>query len=209
VALGASVRAMFGPHERAIASLYRSVYIDLDAYISQIVRWVPHARRILEVGAGEGAVTERLAAAYPEADILAIDVTPRVGRLFSGTHDRVEFRQAPVQDVARERPGDFDLVLLSDVIHHVPLALRDEILAAIRQCIAPGGKLIFKDWAKASTPIHFACWAGDRYLTGDRIAYLTADEAERLVRRHFGTAALSARATVAPWRNNYAFLIDG
>ena len=41
-------------------------------------------RRILEVGCGEGAVSERLAALYPNAEITAIDITPNVGRLYAG-----------------------------------------------------------------------------------------------------------------------------
>jgi 2-polyprenyl-6-hydroxyphenyl methylase/3-demethylubiquinone-9 3-methyltransferase len=204
--LGPAVRRLFGRHEHRIAELYRAIFIDIDAYARQIGDWVPGARRILEVGCGEGAVTERLARAYPDADILAIDITPRVGRLFRGRRDRVTFAETTVQQVAAEQPGAFDLVILSDVLHHVPSAIRRELLAAVRATIAPGGSLIFKDWERTAAPIHWLCHAGDRWLTGDRVRYLRKPEAEAMLADAFGRPAVVAQAWVRPWRNNFAML---
>lgn len=207
--IGPIVRKLFGRHEPAIAALYRSIYIDLDAYLQQIRAWVPTPQRILEVGAGEGAVTERLAQAYPEADILAIDISPSVGRLYAGPRGKVTFAQETVQEVALAQPGHFDFVILSDVIHHVLPGMRGEIIAALRGCLAPGGRLIFKDWARTSTPIHWMCLASDRYLTGDQVSFLNQLEVEALISRYFGTAAIAERTTIAPWRNNIAMLVRG
>jgi len=75
--------------------------------------------------------------------------------------------------VARE-PGAFDLVILADVIHHVPLALRVGILGSARAALAPAGRMVFKDWARHATPIHLACALSDRYLTGDEVKALLA-----------------------------------
>lgn len=203
--LGPFVRRLFGRYEHRIAALYRSAFIDLDAYAERIGAWVPRARRILEVGCGEGAVTERLAQLYPDAEILGIDIIPTVGRLYRGPTDHVSFREASVQAVAAERPGAFDLVILSDVVHHVPQQLREEILAAVRACVAPGGVFLFKDWTRTTTPIHWVCHAGDRWLTGDRVSYLSKPQAEALLLRAFGRPA-EAEAWIRPWRNNFALL---
>jgi 2-polyprenyl-3-methyl-5-hydroxy-6-metoxy-1,4-benzoquinol methylase len=204
--IGPAIRSLFGRHEHRVAALYRAIFVDIDAYARQIGDWVPSARRILEVGCGEGAVTERLASLYPEADILAIDITPRVGRLFRGRQDRVAFARITVQQVAAEQPGAFDLVILSDVLHHVPMAMRRELLAAVRASVAPGGALIFKDWERTAAPIHWLCHAGDRWLTGDRVRYLHRPEAEAMLAEAFGRPAVVARAFVKPWRNNFAML---
>lgn len=203
--LGPFVRHLFGRYEHRITALYRSAFIDLDAYAERIGAWVPHARRILEVGCGEGAVTERLAQLYPYAEILGIDITPAIGRLYREATGHVSFREATVQAVATERPGAFDLVILSDVVHHVPPQLREEILAAVRTCVAPGGLFLFKDWERTSTPIHWLCHAADRWLTGDRVSYLSKSQAEALLLRAFGRPA-EAEAWVRPWRNNFALL---
>jgi 2-polyprenyl-3-methyl-5-hydroxy-6-metoxy-1,4-benzoquinol methylase len=204
--LGPAVRRLFGRHEHRIAELYRAIFVDIDAYARQIGDWIPTARRILEVGCGEGAVTERLARLYPDADILAIDITPRVGRLFRGPRHRVTFAEITVRQVATEQPGSFDLVMLSDVLHHVPPPLRPELLAAVRATVAPGGALIFKDWERTAAPIHWLCHAGDRWLTGDRVRYLRKLDAEAMLADAFGGPAVVAQARVRPWRNNFAML---
>jgi 2-polyprenyl-3-methyl-5-hydroxy-6-metoxy-1,4-benzoquinol methylase len=207
--IGPTVRKMFGRYERHATELYRSIYIDLDSYIEVISGWISAPKRILEVGAGEGAVTERLARAFPDAEILGIDIMPAVGRLYAGPAGKVRFEEKTVQQVAAEQPGAFDFVILSDVIHHVPPALRREILEALRACVAPGGRAIFKDWARSSTPIHWMCVASDRYLTGDDVSFLSRDEAAETLEEVFGNGAIAGTAFIKPWRNNFAFLLNG
>jgi len=206
--LGPSIRRMFGPFERQLSDAYRSIYIDLDAFIELIVRWKPSADNVLEVGCGEGAVTERLSAAFPAANITAIDISSNVGRLYRGRPDRVRFMRCTAQDVASADAGRYDLVVLSDVLHHVPLPLRQGLLEAIRTALAPDGALLFKDWARYPTPIHWLCYASDRWLTGDRISYLSRRELRQFLASGFGESALVAEATVRPWRNNLAILVE-
>lgn len=200
--IGASVRAAFGPWEREVASAYRGIYLDLADMERALARQVPQAARILEVGGGEGAVTELLARIHPEAHILSIDITPRIGRLYSGRTERVEFREAMVGEIAATQPGAFDMVVVSDVIHHVPQHLRTGFLGEVAACLAPGGQLVIKEWARAHTPIHWLCHASDRWLTGDRVAFLTPDELRQLVARAVPALELAGEGTLAPWGNN-------
>ena len=204
--IGPAVRRLFGRHEHRVAALYRSVFLDIQDYADRIGAWVPTARQVLEVGCGEGAVTEQLARLYPTAEILAIDVTPSVGRLYRGGRDHVRFVQTTVQAIAADRPAQFDLVILSDVLHHVPQDLRRELLHAVRETLAPGGSLIFKDWERTTSPIHWLCHAGDRWLTGDRVHYLVKPDADAMLADAFGGSPIVAEARVKPWRNNFAVL---
>lgn len=205
--IGPIVRRAFGPFEHLITAAYRAIYVDLDDYVAAVHRWVPGAGEILEVGCGEGAVTERLVVTYPKARITAIDITPRVGRLYRGPAERVRFRQCPVQEIAAREPGRFDLVMIADVMHHVPHALRRDLLDAVRTCIAPGGSLIFKEWERRPTPIHWMCHASDRWLTGDRVSYLSRDEGRALLAQSFDETAFIDERRVAPWRNNIMTLV--
>jgi len=207
MALGPLVRRAFGPFEHQITEAYRSIYVDLDDYVAAVMQWVPSATSILEVGCGEGAVTERLAVAYPDARITAIDITARVGRLYRGPADRVRFEQRTVQEVAAESPRTFDVVMIADVIHHVPLELRTNIINAARDALAPGGALIFKEWERTRTPIHWLCQASDRWLTGDRVSFMNREEGRALLEESFDTRALIAERRVAPWRNNLMTLV--
>jgi SAM-dependent methyltransferase len=205
--LGPLIRQMFGPFEGRVSEAYRSIYIDINAFVALIREWNPIANRILEVGCGEGAVTQRLNAAFPSASITAIDITERVGRLYQGRHEAVRFVQCTVQEIAANQPGEFDLVVLSDVLHHVPMELRQGIVDAIRTTLAPQGALVFKDWQRGHSPIHWLCYASDRWLTGDRISYMTRDEMRACLARSFGQAALIAERRVKPWWNNIATLV--
>ncbi len=198
---------MFGPYERRISEAYRSIYMDIDAFVELTCQWKPKAKRILEVGCGEGAVTQRLNAAYPEAKITAIDITPRVGRLYRGLLDDVRFLQCGVQEVAATESGQYDLVVLSDVLHHVPVEFRQGLLDAIRTALAPEGTFVFKDWQRSYSPIHWLCYASDRWLTGDRITYMTRNEMRERLIHTFGETALVGEARIAPWWNNIATLV--
>ena len=207
MALGSLVRNLFGPYERHVADAYRAIFIDLDAWIEIIARWAPAPTRILEVGCGEGAMTERLARRFPDARVTAIDVTPRLGRLYCGDRTRVRFIETPVERIAAAEPHAFDLVILSDVIHHVPSAARSSLLRGVADALASGGAFIFKDWMRSRAPIHWMCEASDRYLTGDDVSYLNEAEARVLIAATFGAEAVQDAQTVRPWANNAAMLL--
>jgi 2-polyprenyl-6-hydroxyphenyl methylase/3-demethylubiquinone-9 3-methyltransferase len=183
------------------------VFVDLDELAARAQAWVPQPRRILEVGCGEGAVTERLALVYPAATITATDISPAVGRLFRGPAARVNFVRGSVDRVAQNAPHSFDLVVLSDVLHHVPPARRLDLLSAIDQAMAPEGSLIFKDWVPSVHPIHWLCSFADRYITGDDVQFCTKPGMATLLRAVFGADAIRDEAVVRPWANNVAFLV--
>ena len=208
MSIGGAIRRLFGPYERQISERYRSIYLDVDAYVSSLRAWVPDPRRVLEVGCGEGAVSERLAALYPNAEIAAIDVTPNVGRLYAGPPDRVRFAEMTVEAFAAREQGKFDLIVLADVIHHVPPgAARQSILETIKRLLAADGHLAFKEWERTGTPIHWLGYLSDRWITGDRISYLSGEEIRAHLRDTFGSGSIRAEARVPPWRNNISLLV--
>ena len=205
---GPFIRKLFGPYENRISAAYRSIYLDMDAFVELMHQWKPMASEILEVGCGEGAVTERLRITYPNSKITAIDITPRIGRLYRGSRRDVEFIQSDVREIAKKKPEHYDFVVLSDVLHHVPIEFRRELLDAIRTLLAPKGSFIFKDWQRNHAPIHWLCYASDRFLTGDRINYMTRQEMRGLLEVSFGPDALVGERRIAPWWNNIATLVQ-
>lgn len=199
MSIGSAVRSLFGPAEPLVARAYRRIFLDVEA-LARSVAGAGAPGRLLEVGAGEGQFTEALARVLPETEILGVDLTPRVGRLYRGPRERVTFAVRPVEEVAAEHAGRFDLVVVCDVLHHVPPAARAAFLETCGRCVAPGGTLVLKDWERIATPIHALAWFSDRYVTQDRIAYLTAPELRTALTEAFGPVVNEAR--VGPWRNN-------
>ena len=205
--LGPSVRSMFGRYERRFTELFRSFYINIDAFVELVMQWKPNAAAVLEVGCGEGAVTQHLSATYPQAQITAIDITPRVGRLYTGAASAVRFARCTAQEIAAAEPGHYDLVVLSDVLHHVPPQFRQGILHAIRMALAPGGTLVFKEWQKNRSLIHLLCYASDRFVTGDQVSYMTREEMRAMLSITFGAGSLVAESRVGPRWNNLAIAV--
>ncbi|XUU59501.1 class I SAM-dependent methyltransferase [Erythrobacter sp. HA6-11] len=205
MAVGAFVRKCFGPYEPQIAEAYRSIFINLDDWTGQVQAVCPAPRRILEVGCGEGAMTARLAVAFPNAQIDAIDITPRLGRLFEGDSARVNFHEEYVEHRLAKSPEPYDLILLVDVLHHVPENAQGSLLSSIRELLSPNGVFALKDWERNYSPIYWLCYLSDRFLTGDRIRYKTTKETSELLGHVFGSSAIRRGMHVRPWRSNYSF----
>jgi len=204
---GPLIRRLFGPYEHPVAEAYRRIFVDLDEFAGLMSIWVPEAQRILEVGCGEGAMTERIARTYPTATVTAIDISPHAGRLYQGQTSTVTFSQETVEEVACREPASFDLVVLADVIHHVPHNSRQSLLSSIKQAMAANGSLVFKDWVPSVSPIHWLCVLSDRYLTGDDVSYCTMDGIKALLTNTFGSEAIRQIESLRVRRNNVAVLV--
>jgi 2-polyprenyl-6-hydroxyphenyl methylase/3-demethylubiquinone-9 3-methyltransferase len=139
---------------------------------------------------------------FPDATYHGIDVAPEVGRLYRGDAERARFRSIDSRSFLAETTERFDLVLVVDVLHHVPRAHRDDLLRDVRSLTRPGGHYAIKDWVESRSPFHYAAWASDRLLTGDRVAYFEPGELESLSPRLFPTDVLVGETRVRPRRNN-------
>jgi len=206
--LGPFIRKMFGPFERQVSDLFRSVFINLDAFVDQIQQWLS-ATNIFELGCGEGAIAERLVKSFPNAHYTGIDIMPRVGRLFTGDSSRTTFKQQSIRDFTLNNvKNPFDLLIICDIMHHIPWDMHKDILIDARKVLKPGGYMILKDWERSATPIYFLGYFVDRYITGDHVRYKSAGELQELIEEVFGTNCIKAVARIRPWSNNIVFLVQ-
>jgi len=205
--IGPTVRRLLGPLEKPTANLYRAFFVNLGRQIDQVHRWAPTASDILEIGCGEGAVCDRLASVYPSAQITGIDITPRAGRLGRTDSGRVHFANATAGEFAASHPGQFDLVLICDVMHHVPWDAHADLLQSAGRLLRPGGALVVKDWERITNIAHFLCAFSDRVITGDSVRYATAAEFQRLFESVFGPGSVAEQVRLPPWRNNVMFFV--
>jgi 2-polyprenyl-6-hydroxyphenyl methylase/3-demethylubiquinone-9 3-methyltransferase len=206
MSLGSFLRSALGRFERPVSEWSRAAFFDVDAFVAELRSWSDPAT-ILEIGCGHGHVTEALARGFPVATITGIDVAPCPGRLFAGDRRRVEFRRQRADELAREQAASFDLVVLSDVLHHVAGGERAALLAAAFDALAPRGRLALKDWERSMTPVHLLAFLSDRFVTGDRVRFVTVAELERLVCEVASAAVVERRVRLPPWRNNFALLV--
>jgi 2-polyprenyl-6-hydroxyphenyl methylase/3-demethylubiquinone-9 3-methyltransferase len=199
--IGPAVRTRLGRFEIPAADAYRAAFINLDA-AAQVLASVAPARRILEVGCGDGSFGQRLLEKYPGAEYVGIDIAAEPGRLFRGDPSRVTFRSIDSASYLAEGPEPFDLVVMVDVVHHIPLGLRDQVMREVRELTAPGGRYAVKEWDPIRGPVHAACWALDRYVTGDDIKHIRSEDLTPWLLGLLGDR-LVLDARVPPHRNNY------
>jgi ubiquinone/menaquinone biosynthesis C-methylase UbiE len=113
------------------------------ALLAQQIR--PAVARVLDIAAGHGLFGIEIAKRCPTAEIVALD-WPNVLTVAQGLA-----RQAGVQDRYQVIAGDafqedfgsgYDLVLLTNFLHHFSLAACETLLRKIHHCLAPGGRVI-------------------------------------------------------------------
>ncbi len=144
---------------------------------------------------------------YPEASITGIDITPKVGRLFRGDQQRVSFARQTTQVMVAANPASFDLIVICDVMHHVPWNLHEQFLGDAAKGLKPGGRLVLKDWERQTNLAHLLCYLSDRYITGDRIQFRSANELRTLLQSIFGSGGIEKELRIPPWRNNVAYFV--
>jgi SAM-dependent methyltransferase len=101
--------------------------------------WTP--RRVLDFGCGVGHAAGRLAAEFPEAEILGIDTSApaleRASQVYASP--RISFR--PLDGFAEENA--FDLCYVNGVFHHIEPEARVGAIQMIYKALRPGGYLAF------------------------------------------------------------------
>ncbi len=97
-------------------------------------------KKVLDVGCGGGILAESMA--RRGADVLGIDMGEAplaVGRLHAQQDNvqNIEYRQIPVEELAQEQAGQYDVVTCMEMMEHVPDPA--SIVKACQALVKPGG----------------------------------------------------------------------
>ena len=99
-------------------------------------------RAVIDVGCGGGILSEAMARGG--AKVLGIDLGREVLDVaeLHALEAKIEvaYRAVAAEDLARERPGSFDLVTCMEMLEHVPDPART--LAALAALVRPGGDVV-------------------------------------------------------------------
>jgi 2-polyprenyl-6-hydroxyphenyl methylase/3-demethylubiquinone-9 3-methyltransferase len=110
-------------------------YIDTRAALNGKV--------VLDVGCGGGILAESMAARGAKVTGIDMGEAPlevaRLHLLESG--QQVEYRRIPVEELAAEAPGQFDVVTCMEMLEHVPDPA--SVIAACATLVKPGGQVFF------------------------------------------------------------------
>jgi trans-aconitate methyltransferase len=203
--IGAAVRRVLGRFEAPAGRFYRKLFFDVHAFGEALRGWTA-ATSILEIGCGDGLVTEELRRVFPQAEIVGIDVRPEVGRLFRGDRAGITFLSGDIPGFARHNRSRFDLAVISDVLHHVAPDRRPDLLRSAVVGLRAGSGLAIKEWERRRNPAHFFAWVSDRFITGDQVWFETAQSWRALVAAVL-EGNVERELRLPPWRNNLGLFI--
>ncbi|MCU7846293.1 MAG: bifunctional 2-polyprenyl-6-hydroxyphenol methylase/3-demethylubiquinol 3-O-methyltransferase UbiG [Candidatus Thiodiazotropha sp. (ex Monitilora ramsayi)] len=100
-------------------------------------------KKVLDVGCGGGILSESMAAKGAQVTGLDMGEAPlqvaRLHLLESGLE--VDYKRLPVEQLAAEQPGSFDVVTCMEMLEHVPDPA--SVVRACSQLVKPGGHVFF------------------------------------------------------------------
>lgn len=205
MSIGRLVRRALGSYEQKAADRYRAFFLDTDALadtLASSVRDRDAPLRVLELGCGEGLVATSLLHRLPQATMLGVDIADDPGRNFTGDRTRATFRSCTVGQLVADDTPAFDLVVVSDVLHHIPDADLRGVVSDVVSLLAPGGLLAIKEWERDGSLAFRSGWFSDRVVSGQEVRFFDGAELRRLVADLAPHAAVVAEHRIAPRRCN-------
>ena len=138
----------------------RQVSVGINDRHESIMRFLDRAgiqsdHRVLEIGCGIGTLTQLLVKRVgPSGRVVALDLSPRSIEVAEERLGAIGHLQLLAGDFFElDVPGEFDAVVLPDVIEHIPLELHGTLFERIAARLAPGGFVL----AHYPNP-HFLAW---------------------------------------------------
>jgi 2-polyprenyl-6-hydroxyphenyl methylase/3-demethylubiquinone-9 3-methyltransferase len=181
-------------------------YIDGIAAISN--------KAVLDVGCGGGILAESMAARG--AVVTGIDLADKplkvaeLHLLESGL--QVDYRRIAAEDLARERPGSFDVVTCMEMLEHVPDPAAT--VAACATLAKPGGEVFFSTISRNPKAYLYAV-IGAEYLlrllprgTHDYARFIKPSELAAMCRQAGLAVAAVTGMTYNPFNRRYALGAD-
>lgn len=173
--IGQIVRKIFGKKFYVLGQVYRSVFVDLSVVAHSIEPHIPQGAMIVDVGGGGGQLLNYLISLRHDINVKMIDISKSIGsslnkeylpmiELYPGT----SMREFSSNDKCKP-----DVILISDVIHHVPKEDRKNFFIDLRAMVGEKDevRVIIKDLEPGYFRSSLGCLA-DRYISGDKIVSL-------------------------------------
>jgi SAM-dependent methyltransferase len=172
------VRAYDDPVVRAYC--WARFLVLRQRFLEEIGQYLPASGAVLDIGCGFGLFSLYYAATAPARFVRGLDLNARRIAMARRAAQRLGLDNvAYEQGDARDFKGDSEVVAayMLDIVHHVPPATVPPLLAQLRRCLAPGGRLLVKDVDTRPAHKRWFTWALDRVMAPRTpVHYWSAEE---------------------------------
>jgi len=209
MALGPAIRRLLGVRLARLAGRwYRAIFVDLGKEAVALATVIPLNAHLLDVGGGDGEPLNHLLALRPDLRITTLDPGPLAGQWIEPCF---EDRVTRLPDTSLEKylaagHADPDAMLIADVLHHIPTAVRASFLGSVKVLLARAPKLriVVKDVEPGSWRALLGYWS-DRYITGDLdVSPISREHVVRLFEESLGPLRRQDTNLFEEDRPNYA-----
>jgi SAM-dependent methyltransferase len=123
----------------------------IEAAVETIADWAPAAPgRVLEIGCGVGATSWRMARAWPDSEVVGVDLSAGSIEVANACFQRPNLRFRAGQLAECNLTGAFDLILMMDVYEHIARSERQSVHAIIKRLLSLESRLLLM----VPTPAH-------------------------------------------------------
>ena len=172
------VRAYDDPVVRAYC--WARFLVLRQRFLEEIGQYLPDSGAVLDIGCGFGLFSLYYAAVAPARLVRGLDLSARRIAMARRAAQRLGLDNVTYeQGDARNFKGDSEVgaAYMLDIVHHVPPDTVPPLLAQLRLCLAPGGRLLVKDVDTRPAAKRWFTWALDRVMApGTPVHYWSADE---------------------------------
>jgi SAM-dependent methyltransferase len=135
------IRQFYDSFSRTLIRDFSFLNLRQDAIRRACRQLVPRGARVLEIGCGGGSITKSLQ--KRASRVVSLDISPQniaIARQFASAPN-TEFVTLDILEkpAVLDQYGDFDVVLLADVVEHIPIARYDRLFSAIEKRLSPDG----------------------------------------------------------------------
>jgi len=136
-------------------------------FLEEIGQYLPASGAVLDIGCGFGLFSLYYAATAPGRFVRGLDLSARRIAMARRAARRLGLDNVTYElGDARDFKGDTEVAAayMLDIVHHVPPATVPTLLAQLRRCLPPGGRLLVKDVDTRPAAKRWFTWALDRVM---------------------------------------------
>lgn len=108
--------------------------------------WSAPCDSVLDLGGGTGVMAQAIQEFLPTRRVVAVDVVDRYFKTLSVETRVYDGQRLPFDD------GEFDAATINNVMHHVPLSIRADLMREVRRAVS--GPVYIKDHVATSSLDH-------------------------------------------------------
>lgn len=149
MAQSGEVREFYDQFTRSRLSTYRQgSNLRIEKAIARILDHVQRHSRVLEVGCGTGLVTKRIGDKASDGEVWACDISPEAinQAKINAASKNVHFKVIDIVEVGEDFkawiPASLHLVVMVDVLEHIPIQRHQELFATIDTVLDDNGMVV-------------------------------------------------------------------